>query len=227
MDPRHPPLSPEQRLKQEVASSVTHGVGALLSVAALVLLIVQAAKVGLTRGVVAASIFGAAMVLLYAFSALLHGLPEGKAKTVFDHLDLTGIFLMIAGTYTPFTLLALGGALGWTLFGVIWGLALLGTLSVLLFKQRFERAAAWIYLVMGWIIVFAIQPLGERLGFAGTALLAGGGLAYSVGVIFFLWHRFLYHHAIWHLFVMLGSFLHFLAVLLYVIPGAPGWLGLR
>lgn len=216
--PSRPPFSPRQRQKQELANSLTHGLGALLSSAALALLVSEAAKSGHARSVVSAAVFGGALVLLYTFSTLLHGLPRGRAKLAFDHLDQAGIFVLIAGSYTPFTLLALRGALGWSLFGVIWGLAAAGAATVYFAKEHFEKVAAYIYLLMGWLIVGAISPLSRRLGPAGTALLFGGGLAYSLGVVFYLWRRLLYHHAIWHVFVLLGSLLHFLAVYVYVLP---------
>jgi len=208
----------QQRRRQAIANSATHGAGFLLSVAALVLMVAAAAGQGSPLGVVCASVFGSSLVLLYAASTLLHAMPEGPVKLLFEHLDLSAIFVLIAGTYTPFTLLVLRGALGWSLFGVVWGLAVLGIVLAALFSERFDRVAAYIYLAMGWIVVTAIYPLAHALGGPGLSLLVAGGLFYSVGVVFFLWHRWLYHHAIWHIFVMLGSLCHFLAVLLFVLP---------
>ncbi|MGH7441581.1 MAG: PAQR family membrane homeostasis protein TrhA, partial [bacterium] len=204
-------LTLRQNSRQEIANAVTHGVGTLLSVAALVLLVIEAARMGSPLGVVCAAVFGSSMVLLYVFSTLMHSLPDGRARAVFERLDLSGIFLLIAGTYTPFTLLALRGPLGWSLFGAVWGLAGLGMTLACLRQAYFERVASYLYLALGWLIVVAIYPLARNLGFAGFCLLAGGGLSYSIGVLFFLWRGFLYHHAVWHGFVILGSVLHFLA----------------
>lgn len=211
------PLAAKWR-QQAIANSVTHGIGALLAVAALVLLVLAAVRQGSPKGVFCAAVFGASMVFLYVSSTLLHSLPRGRARTVFEHLDLACIFGLIAGTYTPFTLLVLRGVLGWSLFGTVWGLAILGIVLASAFPKQFERVAAYLYLALGWLIVVAIHPLARELGTVGLVLLVGGGLAYSVGVIFFLWHRFLHYHSIWHVFVLLGSVLHFLAVLLYVLP---------
>lgn len=211
-------LTPRQRMKQELANSVTHGIGALFSVVALILMVIQASRQSSALAVVSAAVFGSSLVLLYLFSTLLHSLPSVRAKAVFERLDLAGIFVLIAGTYTPFTLLTLRGPLGWALFGIVWALALLGILLAGLRPAFFERVASFLYLALGWFIVVAIYPLARSLGTPGFCLLVGGGLSYSVGVLFFLWHRFLYHHAIWHAFVLLGSLLHVLAVLLYVLP---------
>jgi hemolysin III len=210
--------SPRQLRHQAIANSLTHGAGFLLSVAALVLMVLEAARQGSAEGVVCAVVFGASLILLYAASTLLHAMPEGPVKLIFEHLDLSAIFVLIAGTYTPFTLLVLRGALGWSLFGVVWGLAAAGICLAAVFPAHFEKVASYIYLAMGWIVVGAIYPLAHDLGGPGVTLLIVGGLFYSVGVIFFLWDRWLHHHAIWHLFVMAGSLCHFLAVLFYVLP---------
>jgi hemolysin III len=210
--------NPRQLLHQAIANSVTHGAGFLLSVAALALMVTAAARQGSSLAVVCAAVFGSSLVLLYAASTLLHAMPTGPVKRFFEHLDLSAIFVLIAGTYTPFTLLVLRGSLGWTLFGVVWGLAMAGITLAAVFPAHFEKVASYIYLAMGWIVVGAIYPLAHDLGGPGVSLLVAGGLFYSVGVIFFLWDRWLHHHAIWHVFVMLGSLCHFLAVLFYVLP---------
>jgi hemolysin III len=217
-----PRLSQEEWRRQEIASSFTHGIAALFSLAALWILVVAAARYGNLRHILSFTVFGVSMVILYSSSAFLHGLPLGRARKVFEDLDLGGIFLMIAGTYTPFTLVTLQGPWGWSLFAAIWFLAALGVGGMLWNKKLFEKFAATIYLAMGWLIVIAIRPLAEHLPLPGLLLLIAGGLAYTLGVIFFLWERFLYHHAIWHVFVMLGSFLHFLCVLLFVLPDMRG-----
>lgn len=219
---RGPRLPQEAWERQERLSSYTHGVGAIFSVAALWLLVVAAARYGNLRHIFSFTVFGVTLVILYGSSTLMHALPLGRARRLFEDLDLAGIFLLIAGTYTPFTLVTLQGPLGWALFGVIWGLAVTGVVGVSRYKKKFEKVAAPIYLIMGWLIVTAIQPLAEHLPVPGLVLLVSGGLAYSLGVIFFLWERFLHHHAIWHVFVMLGSLLHFLAILLFVLPDMRG-----
>lgn len=213
-----PVRSPQQLRHQAIANSVTHGAGFLLSVAALALMVVSAAHQGSSLAVVCAAVFGSSLVLLYAASTVLHAMPPGPLRLLFEHLDLSAIFVLIAGTYTPFTLLVLRGGLGWTLFGVVWGLAIAGIVLAAAYPAHFEKVASYIYLVMGWIVVGAIYPLAHDLGGPGVSLLVAGGLFYSFGVIFFLWDRWLHHHAIWHVFVMLGSLCHFLAVLFYVLP---------
>jgi hemolysin III len=217
-----PRLSQEQWRRQERMSSYTAGVSALISMAAAWILLVAAARYGNLRHILSFTIFGSSMVILYGASTFMHALPLGKTRRLFEELDLAGIFLLIAGTYTPFTIITLQNAWGWVLFGVIWLLAGLGVLGMLKYRKQFEKWAAYIYLVMGWLIVIAIKPLAANLAPGGLILLVAGGLAYSLGVVFFLWTRFLHHHAIWHIFVMVGSFLHFLAILLYVLPDMRG-----
>lgn len=204
--------------RQEIASSYTHGVAALLSLAALMLLLNAAVHRHDLGSIFSFLIFGCSMVILYSASTILHALPLGKTRRVFEDFDLAGIFLMIAGTYTPFTMVTLRGPLGWQLFAAIWTLAVLGAYLMHKHKRLFEKVAAYVYLLMGWLIVIAIRPLSHNLPLPGLVLLIAGGLAYSFGVIFFLWERYLYHHVIWHIFVMVGSICHFLAILLYVYP---------
>src|SRR5580700_6865044 len=217
-----PRLSQEQWRRQERVSSYTAGVAAIFSMAAAWILLVAAARYGNLRHIFSFTVFGASMVILYGSSTFMHALPLGKARRLFEDLDLAGIFLLIAGTYTPFALVTLQGTWGWILFGVIWGLSALGVLGMLKYKKQFEKWASAIYLVMGWLIVLAIKPLAAHLAPWGLALLVAGGLSYSLGVIFFLWTRFLHHHAIWHVFVMMGSFLHFLTMLLFVLRDMRG-----
>jgi hemolysin III len=205
-------------LAEEVANSLTHGAGLLLGVAALVIDVIVAAQSGSPIRVVAGSVYGATLVLLYGASTLYHALPRGRAKRVFGILDHAAIFLLIAGTYTPFTLVTLRGGWGWSLFGVIWGLAAGGVALEALSRGRARRFQLVLYLAMGWIIVVAARPLMEGLRPAGLVLLMAGGLAYTLGVVFFLWRRLPFHHAVWHLFVLGGSACHFFAVLGYVIP---------
>ena len=187
---RHAPrLSQEEWRRQERASSYTHGIAAIFSVAALWLLVVAAARYGNLRHILSFTVFGVTMVILYGASSLMHALPLGRARHLFEDLDLAGVYLLIAGTYTPFALVTLQGPLGWGLFIGIWCLAAIGVAGVYLYRKQFERVAAAIYLVMGWLIVAAIKPLAAHLAFPGLARLVAGGLAYSLGVIFFLWTR--------------------------------------
>lgn len=199
--------------KEEIANSITHGIGATLSLAALVILIVYASLYGNAWHIVSFSLFGTTMLLLYVFSTLVHSLPIGKAKKVFEILDHAGIFFFIAGTYTPFLLVALRGALGWTLFGIIWGLAIFGTVFKAFFVDRFVKLSTILYIVIGWLIVVAWKPLVASVSTKGIVFLVIGGVLYSFGAIFYVWKGFKYHHAIWHLFVVAGSIMHFFAVM--------------
>lgn len=205
----------EYSQKEEVANAISHGVGALLSIAALVILIVHAALYGDAWHVVSFAIFGASLVILYTCSTLLHSL-RGKAKEIFEVLDHSAIYLLIAGSYTPFLLVTLRGVSGWTLFGIIWGLALAGIVFKAYFVKRFVLLSTLFYIGMGWIIIFAFPALLDRLPMGGIVWLVIGGVLYTVGSIFYVWRRIPYHHAIWHVFVIGGSVSHFFAVLLYV-----------
>lgn len=214
--------------KEELANAVTHGLGAALAVAALVLMIVFASLRGSARHIVGVTIFGSTMVLLYVMSTLYHSFQSRRVKLVFRVLDHASIFLLIAGTYTPFCLATLKGAWGWTLFGLIWGLAAVGiTLKSILLsmaghlagKRLWEAVSLAIYLLMGWLIVIAIVPLYRALPLGGLYWLFGGGLCYTLGAIFYAWQRLPYHHAFWHMAVVAGTGCHFACVLIYVIPG--------
>jgi hemolysin III len=202
---------------EELAHSLTHGAGLLLGIAALVLMVVFAAQRGSPICVVSSAVYGATLVVLYASSTLYHALPKGRGKRVFGILDHSAIFLLIAGTYTPFALVTLNGGLGWSLFAVIWGLAIGGVVLEAVTRGRVRRIQLILYLAMSWGIVGAARPLLRELPTPALALLIGGGLFYTLGVTFFVWKR-PFHHAIWHIFVLGGSVCHFLAVLLYVIP---------
>jgi len=203
---------------EEIAHSLTHGAGLFLGITALVLMVVFAVKRGSATHVVACALYGATLVLLYSSSTFYHALPRGRAKRVFGTLDHAAIFFLIAGTYTPFALVTLRGGWGWSLFGVIWGLAIGGVVLEAVTRGRARRLQLVLYLVMGWSIVIAARPLLRGLAPGGLALLLGGGLAYTLGVIFFVWRSLRFHHAVWHVFVLGGSVCHFFAVLLYVIP---------
>ena len=203
---------------EEIASAVTHGLGAAASIAGLAVLATAAARRGDAWHVVAVSIFGASLILLYAASTLYHGLPAGRAKAVFRVLDHSAIYLLIAGTYTPFTLVSLRGPWGWSLFGVIWGCALVGIALRLTFGARWRVARVILYVAMGWAGIVAIRPMVATVPAGCLILMVLGGLAYTVGIVFYGWHRLPYHHSVWHLFVLAGSALHYAAVLLYVVP---------
>lgn len=211
-------LTPRYTLREEIANSITHGVGALLSIAGLVILTVLAVRYGDAWHIVSCAIFGATLILLYTASTLYHGIPHPKAKQVLRIIDHSAIFLLIAGTYTPFTLVSLRGPWGWSLFGTIWGLALLGIILELTPWRRFRLLSVALYVGMGWAVVVAAQPMLDSVAPRGLLLLAAGGLAYTLGIAFYVWRSLPHHHAVWHLFVLTGSVLHFFAVLFYVIP---------
>ncbi|PWA13233.1 hemolysin D [Pueribacillus theae] len=204
--------------REEIANAVTHGIGALLSIAALVLLVVFASLNGTAWHIVSLSIFGATMLLLYASSTLVHSFPEGKAKNLFEIFDHGAIYLFIAGTYTPFLFIVVKGALGWTLFGIVWGIALIGVIFKVFFVKKFLFLSTIFYVAMGWIIIFAWNSLVASLASNGVLLLVVGGILYTIGTIFYVWRLFPFHHAVWHLFVIGGSTFHFLSVFFYVLP---------
>lgn len=204
--------------RQEIANSVTHGLGVALSVAGLVVLVVLASLHATVWHVVSFSVYGASLVLLYTSSTLYHSFRSPRLKQVFHILDHSSIYLLIAGSYTPFVLVNLRGGWGWSLFGVIWGLSLAGILVKAFFTGRFKILSTSIYLLMGWLIVIAIKPLMHALPAGGIAWLAAGGLTYTAGAVIYMWKAIPYHHAIWHLFVLAGSICQYFAVLFYVLP---------
>lgn len=208
----------EDSPRVEFANSLTHGLGTALAVAALTIMVVLAALKGTGRHVVGVSIFGACLVVLYAMSTLYHAFRAPRIKRIFHILDHAAIFLLIAGTYTPYCLATLRGAWGWSLFGVVWGLAASGIAVKAIFGPRLRWLSTLVYLAMGWIVLVALKPLAESLSTGGLVTLFGGGVFYSAGVIFYAWKRLPYHHAIWHLFVLGGSACHFFCFLLYVLP---------
>ena len=203
---------------EEVANSVTHGVGIVLSVAGLAALTAFASVFGTAWHIVSCSIYGVTQILLYTASTLYHSIPLPRAKSVLRVLDHAAIFLLIAGTYTPFALVNLGGVLGWIIFGVVWGLAITGiALQTILIRHK-AILTVIPYVAMGWLAVFAVKPMIESIEPGGLVLLTAGGLCYTLGCAFYAWRRLPYNHAIWHVFVMAGSALHFFAVFFYVIP---------
>ncbi len=205
-------------LGEEIANSITHGIGAVFGVTALTIMVAVAATSGNVWGVVGASIFGATLVLLYTASTLYHAITAPRAKNVLRILDHSAIFLLIAGTYTPITLVSLRGPWGWSLLGSVWGLAVAGVLIEATPLRRLRAISLVLYLTMGWAIVVAARPIITAMASGGLTLLIAGGLSYTLGLTFYGWKRLPYSHAIWHLFVLGGSTCHVLAVVLYVLP---------
>lgn len=206
----------EQSREEEIANSLSHGLGLIAALVATPFLIEHAARHGDAGFIVGASIFAATMVLLYLASTLYHALPTGRAKGMFRVIEHSAIFLLIAGTYTPFTLGVLRGAWGWTLLALVWSLAVTGVLLKALNRMAHPILSTGLYLLMGWLIVIAAQPLSVRVPASGLLWLVAGGLAYTLGVVFFsLDSRLRYGHFIWHLFVMAGTACHYFAVLWY------------
>jgi hemolysin III len=212
--------SPKPRYSpgEEIANSVTHGIGLLLSVAGLVLMVVFAVKYGGPWHVVGTAVFGATLIFLYTASTLYHAVPNFRAKQVLQILDHSAIFFLIAGTYTPFTLVSLRGPWGWSLFGIVWGAAIFGFVLQFTPLRRLKILSLGLYIGMGWAAVAAFRPLLAAVPPVGLLLLAAGGIAYTVGIVFYVRRGLPYGHAVWHMFVLAGSLLHFFAVLLYVIP---------
>ena len=206
--------------REELANSLTHGLGVALSIAGLVLMVVFSARYGDAWQVVSTTVFGATLVLLYSSSTIYHSFRDEQLKHVLQKFDHAAIFLLIAGTYTPFALITLRGPWGWSIFGVVWGLAVVGITLKFWFAGRFRLASTLIYIGMGWLVMVAIKPLVALLPPGGLRLLIAGGLCYTGGAAFYLWKRLPYHHAIWHLFVLAGSACHWAAVFLYLIPAA-------
>lgn len=204
--------------KEEILNVVSHGLGLVLSIAALILLVVYASLEGSTWHVVSFSIYGASLIVLYAASTFYHYSQDPELRRKLNIFDHAAIYVLIAGTYTPFTLVALDGWIGWTIFGVSWGLAIVGVVLKLFYTGRFDKISTIAYVLMGWLIIFAIKPLVNNLPFEGLMWLLGGGLAYTIGAILYSIKRIRYNHAIFHIFVLLGSFAHFIAVFFYVLP---------
>ncbi len=205
---------------EEIAHAITHGLGVLCSIAGLVILVVLAAQRGDARLVTGVSIFGASMIILYTASTMYHALIPKKAKDVFELMDHAAIYLLIAGTYTPFALSVLGGGWGWSTLGVMWGLAVLGIIYEVVFRRPWKKVSLAFYLALGWLVTVPGKPLVEALPTAAILWVAAGGLCYTAGAVFYAWRGFRYHHAVWHVFVLLGTACHFVCVLKFVIPPA-------
>lgn len=217
-------LANRYSLAEEIANSVTHGVGALLAIAGLGVLCAFATLNGDVWHIVSSSIYAATLILCFGASTLYHSITHPRAKEVLRTIDHSSIFLLIAGSYTPFTLVSLReasaglGSWGWWLFGIIWGLALAGLVIQFTPLKKVRALSITLSALMGWVVVVAAKPLMDNLAPGGLWLLLLGGLCYTGGIIFYLWRSLRFHHAIWHLFVLAGGILHFFAVLIYVIP---------
>lgn len=211
-----------QTIGEEIANSISHGIGELLAIGGLVLLVVFASLRGSAWHVVSFSIFGATMVIMYLFSTLTHSVQQEKAKDTLLVFDQAGIFLLIAGTYTPFCLVVLHGTFGWVLFGIEWGLAIFGIVMKVIFGKKLVKGMVALttsfYAIMGWLVMVRAGVLIDKLGVPGFMWLLAGGLCYTIGIVFFVWKKMKYHHLIWHLFVIAGTICHFFAVILYVLP---------
>jgi hemolysin III len=207
------------RPREELANVVSHGIGLVGALIATPVLIISAVRNGTAANVVGGSVFGASMVLLYLASTWYHAAPVGERKDRLRRLDHAAIYLLIAGSYTPFTLGILRGPLGWTLFGIVWGVAAIGVFEKLRSGVRFPRLSTALYLIMGWLALIAIRPLLLNMPPQGIAWLVAGGLSYTGGVVFYTARRLPYHHFIWHMFVLAGTTFHFFAALWYA--GGP------
>lgn len=209
---------PKYTLGEEITNAILHGVGALLSIAALVLCVVFAAIHRDVYAVVSSCIYGSTLIILYTMSCLYHSFKVNNAKRVFRIIDHCSIFLLIAGTYTPYTLVSLNGALGWTMFGVIWGSAIIGIILNAIDMTKFKKLSMILYIAMGWAVIFTFKPLLSVVDMAGIYLLLAGGIIYTIGAVFYgIGKKHKYMHSVFHFFVLAGSILHFFSILLYVI----------
>ncbi|MBI2336341.1 MAG: hemolysin III family protein [Deltaproteobacteria bacterium] len=209
---------PPRKLGEEIANSITHGIGWLLAIVGLIVLVVEAAQFGNAWHIVSCSIYAATLVFMYAASTLYHSLTNPRAKFVFRVIEHSAIFILIAGTYTPLTLVSLRGPWGWSIFGVVWGIAIVGILFKTLLRKRFSWLSTLLYVLMGWIIVVALKPLLQMFPAAGLKWLLWGGLFYTVGAGIYSLKRLPYGHTVWHVFVLAGSACHYFAIKFYVIP---------
>ena len=208
----------DHSLVEELANSITHGIGLALSVVGMVVLVVLSVIHGDAWHIAGCTTFGITLVLLYAASTLYHTFHTARFKRILKILDHAAIYLLIAGTYTPFTLVNLRGFWGWTLFSLVWGLSVFGIFWKLIHVERFQVVSTLVYLAMGWVVLIAIKPVMSSVPLWGIAWLVAGGIFYTVGVMFFALKRLPYNHAIWHVFVMAGSICHYFAVMFYVLP---------
>jgi len=207
---------------EEVMNSVTHGIGIVLSIAGLVWLILRAARMVDALGIVSVIVFGVSLLLLYLASTLYHAIPWSNVKRVFRVFDHCAIYLLIAGTYTPFLLVSMRGPWGWSFFGILWGIACVGCAFKAFFTGRFDRVSTAMYVAMGWMVLVAIKPAILYIPTGALLMMALGGLAYTFGVFFYVYNRIPFNHAIWHCFVMAGSAIHFFAIIIYVLDKPVG-----
>ncbi|MCB9431527.1 MAG: hemolysin III family protein [Ardenticatenaceae bacterium] len=207
-------------LSEEIANGITHGIGAMLSVAGLTVLVVLAAIYGDAWRIVSFSIYGASLVLLYTASTLYHAIQHPDAKRIFRIMDHAAIYLLIAGTYTPITLVNMRGPWGWSIFGFVWALAIIGIIFKTMYTGRYDKISTAAYVLMGWICLIGLKEMLVAIPPGGLVWLVAGGVCYTVGVIFYAWQKLPFNHAIWHLFVLGGSMCHFFAILFHVLPGA-------
>lgn len=212
MNSKSPKTYRELRNGEELVNSITHGIGALLSIVALVILIMVAADQKGTLHLISFSIYGSSLVLMYLSSTLYHSFSNPRLKNLFARLDHVSIFLLIAGTYTPILLTNLRGVLGWSLLGIVWTIALTGAVIRAIYLHRFRKLMVAVYVLMGWLLILAGKQVYLNLPSISVTFLVLGGLAYSIGVIFYMWRGLPYGHGIWHLFVLTGSALHFFAI---------------
>jgi len=204
--------------KEEKLNVISHAIGLVLSIVALVLLLVKAGAYGNAWHITSFSIYGASLIVLYAASTFYHYSQTPKFRHRLNIFDHASIYILIAGTYTPFTLVVLNGWIGWTIFGISWGLAIIGVTLKLFFIGRFDKISTIAYVLMGWVIVFAIKPLIDNLSPEGLWWLLSGGIFYTIGAVLFSIPKIKYNHAIFHIFVLLGSFCHFMAVYFHILP---------
>jgi hemolysin III len=214
--------APQSRMGEEIANSITHGVGIVLAIGGLAVLTAFASLYGNAWHIASCSVFGGTLVILYTASTLYHSVHLPRAKKVLRTLDHSAILLLIAGTYTPFTLVNMRGPWGWSLFFIVWVLAVLGVVFQVTILQNRKIASLVLYIIMGWLAMVAVKAMLATIATGGLVLLILGGLVYTAGIGFYGWKRLPYHHAVWHLFVLAGSILHFFAVLFYVIPIVGG-----
>lgn len=207
---------------EELSNAISHVAAAGLSLIALIIMVNYSVEFGTNTHIATSLVFGLSLIILYSSSGLMHWLPVGKAKKVFRKFDQIGIFILIAGTYTPFALIAIKSSIGWTIFGIEWGFAIVGSLIKIFQKEDLEKNVGTFYIIMyvimGWVIVIDIKHVIEVLTMPGFIFLIAGGLFYSLGIIFFRMHKVKYHHLVWHIFVILGSTMHFICVYYYVLP---------
>ena len=216
--PKHRIIIPKYTLCEELINSISHGFGVILGLVAMILCIVKSVQVGDTYRVVSSIVFGVMVMILYLMSCLYHALKVNKAKRVFRVIDHCTIFLLIAGTYTPYTLISLRPTIGWWVFGIIWATAILGIVLNAISLKKFAKLSVALYLIMGWIIIFAYQYMVNAVPAGGMALLVWGGVAYTVGAILYgIGSKRKYFHSIFHFFCLIGTFLHFLSIYLYVL----------